>query len=263
MCGTPKERALACLGLKFTYSVTSGNCEVFANIVCNGKWDVWDSVQGEEHSHVNRLFTVVNGVSQFKTYRKQQMSLVSKMAKRLLLQGILDSSLIQYNAAFETHDNIQTDTTNQMFKETKMKRYRLMMVWKILEEGTSEKNLFRSDWSNEEDGRTCKQINRESSFESSALEMFNRLPKEIRNITKCPLEEFVKALNPYLLSEQDNLEPDGNETDLSAMNVDSPTTNTTSITSRENSNSDISIDNSTCELLDKDSDDSEFTELNQ
>ena len=226
---------------------------------------MWDSVQGEEHAHLNRLVTVVNGVSHFKTYQKQQRSLISKIAKRMLLQGLLDSSLIQYNAAFETHDNIQTDTTNQMFKETKMKRYRLMMVWKILEEGTSEKNLFRSDWSNEGDGRTCEQINGESLFESSALDMFNKLPKDIRNITDSSLEDFVKALDPHLVSEQDNMEIDLGDIDLSVMTVESSTTDTTTVLTpitvtmlSENNSRGTSSDNSTCEMIDKDSD-SEFT----
>ena len=86
-----------------------------------------------------------------------------------------------------------------MFKETKLDRYRLIMAWKIMEGSTPEKHLFKSDWSNEEDGRTCQQINRETSSESSALEMFNNLPKEIRNITDCSLETFVEALSWFLL----------------------------------------------------------------
>ena len=103
------------------------------------------------------------------------------------------------------------------------------MVWKILEEGTSEKKLFRSDWSNEGDGRTCGQINGESLFESSALDMFNTLPKDIRNITDCSLEDFVKDLDPHLVSEQDNMEIDLGEIDLSVMTVESSTTDTKTV----------------------------------
>ena len=132
------------------------------------------------------------------------------------------------------------------------------MVWEILEEGTSEKNLFRSDWSNEGYGRTCEQINGEM-FESSALEMFNKLPKGIRNITDCSLEDFVKSLDPHLVSEQDNMEIDLGDIDLSVMTVESSTTDTTTVlTVSENSSRGTSSDNSTCEMIDKDSD-SEFT----
>ena len=178
---------------------------------------MWDSVQGEGHSHMDRLVTVVNGVSHFKTYQTQQRSLVSKMAERMLLQGFVDSSIIQINAAFKIHENIYTEITHEMSKETKLKRYRLMMVWNILEGNTSEKHLLRPDWSNEEDGRTCQQINRETSSESSALEMFNNLPKEIRNITDCSLKTFVEALDPHMLSEQDNMENNLAEMNLSSM----------------------------------------------
>ena len=77
--------------------------------------------------------------------------------------------------------------------------------------------MLRPDWSNEEDGRTCQQINTETSSESSALEMFNNLPKEIRNITDCSLQTFVEALDPHMLSEQDNMENNLVEMNLSSM----------------------------------------------
>ena len=82
---------------------------------------------------MDKLVTVDNGVSHFKTYKTQQRScLVSKMAERMLLQGFVDSSIIQINAASKIHENIYAELMHEMSKETKLKRYRLMMVWNIL-----------------------------------------------------------------------------------------------------------------------------------
>ena len=67
---------------------------------------------------MDRLVTVVNGVSHFKTYQTQQRSLVSKMAERMLLQGFVDSSIIQINAAFKILQHIYAEITHEMSKET-------------------------------------------------------------------------------------------------------------------------------------------------
>ena len=97
-----QERAHACLDppLTFTYSVTSGTCEVFANCISFGVWNTGSaSVQGEEHPHINNITTVLNGLAHHQAYKTQQRDLLKKLAKRLLGKGFEDTDVHQISMA--------------------------------------------------------------------------------------------------------------------------------------------------------------------
>ena len=100
--------------------------------------------------------------------------------------------------------------------QRRRERYRIIYVWKILEqqvpniscEGNS--GIQKLHLEHARNGRTCKipfQINsapakikhlREGSFKHHGSQLFNALPKDLRNITNCSLSIFKTRLDNFL-----------------------------------------------------------------
>ena len=89
----------------------------------------------------------------------------------------------------------------------RIERYKIIYTWKILENlapncGISEAN------ESERRGRRCAipqlklQVRklREASFQVSGPSLFNKIPKNLRNLTKCGQEEFKTQLDMFLTS---------------------------------------------------------------
>jgi len=96
-----------------------------------------------------------------------------------------------------------------MSKQRKMERYILINIWKILEEHDKEHRVgFKAnkDWTREGNGRRClvERTTPEDSIHFYGPNLFNRSPRDIRNMTKCTIEEFVRALDFYLCSIDDD-----------------------------------------------------------
>ena len=92
-------------------------------------------------------------------------------------------------------------------QERRLERYRIIYVWKILEGFVP--NCGIETITNERLGRFCKlpplkkcptKVSklRENSFQIKGPQLFNSLPKEIREKTKCSLDDFKTLLDLHL-----------------------------------------------------------------
>ena len=93
-------------------------------------------------------------------------------------------------------------------QERRMERYRILYVWKILEKKAL--NCGLESLEHERRGRICKipplnlnsrksiQSLRESSFQVHGPKLFNKLPKQIRNIRNCSVDDFKARLDQFL-----------------------------------------------------------------
>ena len=93
-------------------------------------------------------------------------------------------------------------------QERRMERYRILYVWKILEKKAM--NCGLESYINDRRGRLCRipQLNlhsrtsvqslREASFQVHGPRLFNKLPKNIRNLTNCSVDDFKSKLDQFL-----------------------------------------------------------------
>ena len=93
-------------------------------------------------------------------------------------------------------------------QQRRLERYRIMYVWKILE-GKSPNCGIKHD-ENERKGRMCSlppiakkasqfvKSQREQSLQMHGSKLFNKLPCEIRNMSKCEVIDFKKCLDIFL-----------------------------------------------------------------
>ena len=93
-------------------------------------------------------------------------------------------------------------------QERRMKRYRIIYTWKILEGKSPNCGILSKN--NERLGRMCDipqikvnsrkaiQTLRENSFQVNGPRLFNCLPKKIRNKRRCSVEEFKAELDIFL-----------------------------------------------------------------
>ena len=89
-----------------------------------------------------------------------------------------------------------------------MERYRIIYVWKILEKKAMNYGLESTE--HERRGTLCKipplnlhsrtsiQTLREASFQVHGPKLFNQLPKQIRNIRNCSVDDFKTSLDQFL-----------------------------------------------------------------
>ena len=96
--------------------------------------------------------------------------------------------------------------------ERRRERYRVIYLWNILEGLVPNLNTNGEvhQVNNERQGRKCRiQKNilnslprirklRDSSFSVNAVKLLNALPKQIRNITECPVDAFKSQLDKFL-----------------------------------------------------------------
>ena len=91
-----------------------------------------------------------------------------------------------------------------------LERYKIIYTWKILEERVPncglEENMTRTD----QRGRMVKipklntkapkgvQTLRESSFQVSGPALFNKIPRKIRDMKRCSIEDFKEKLDQFL-----------------------------------------------------------------
>ena len=112
-------------------------------------------------------------------------------------------------------------------QERRLERYRIIYVWKIIE-GLAP-NCGIETTTNERLGRFCKlpvlkkcpaKVSRlrENSFQVKGPQLFNSLPKEIRDKSKCSLTDFKELLDNYLSRIPDEPNIPGNEYTPSGIN---------------------------------------------
>ena len=96
-------------------------------------------------------------------------------------------------------------------EERRMERYKIIYTWKILEGLVPNCGIqkIESEGQNEHHGRLCQipkmktkvqsiQTMREASFQVTGPKLFNKLPKSLRNLSKCGPDEFKKELDEFL-----------------------------------------------------------------
>ena len=96
-------------------------------------------------------------------------------------------------------------------EERRMERYKIIYTWKILEDLVPNCGIqkIESEGQNEHHGRLCQipkkktkvqsiQTMREASFQVTGPKLFNKLPKSLRNLSKCGPDEFKKELDEFL-----------------------------------------------------------------
>ena len=93
--------------------------------------------------------------------------------------------------------------------QRRLERYQIIYTWKVLEGivpncGIEVKNEIGRN------GRMCRIPNisthskksvqsiREQSFQINGLQLFNLIPKSIRNMTRCGIEDFKMKLDKFL-----------------------------------------------------------------
>ena len=93
-------------------------------------------------------------------------------------------------------------------QQRRFERYRIIYTWKILEGLVPNCGLIKT--TSDRTGRKCtippvKSKTRQSlkslryqSFQVHGPQLFNSLPKFVRNTTKCGVEEFKEKLDQYL-----------------------------------------------------------------
>ena len=93
--------------------------------------------------------------------------------------------------------------------QRRLERYRIIYTWKILE-GQAPNCGISVKTEGGRIGRTCSipkrntqaraavQSIREQTFQVNGPQLFNSLPAEIRNLTKCTLEDFKMSLDKHL-----------------------------------------------------------------
>ena len=92
-------------------------------------------------------------------------------------------------------------------EQRRLERYQVMYIWKIMEGLTPNCGVTWSQMT-ERNGRLCKipplkgtrsvPTLRNQSFQVSGPRLFNSMPKTLRNMTNCSLEEFKESLDTFL-----------------------------------------------------------------
>ena len=89
----------------------------------------------------------------------------------------------------------------------RLERYKIIYVWKILENIVPNPGVMitNENWNDDNflRGRLCsipkwKSKEKLDSFQVMGPRIFNTLPKVIRNMTKCGIEEFKSVLDMFL-----------------------------------------------------------------
>ena len=95
-------------------------------------------------------------------------------------------------------------------QQRRLERYRIIYTWKILEGLAPNCDIRNIETISERAGRKCSipkiksttrqsvKTLRESSFQVHGPQLFNSLPKHLRNKTKCGVIEFKEDLDKYL-----------------------------------------------------------------
>ena len=99
-------------------------------------------------------------------------------------------------------------TLKMLSQERRMERYRILYVWKILDKKAL--NCGIESYESERRGRLCKipelklqsrkavQSLRENSFQVHGPALFNILPKRIRSLKNCSVNDFKAHLDSFL-----------------------------------------------------------------
>ena len=91
-------------------------------------------------------------------------------------------------------------------QQRRIERYKIIYVWKTLENIVPDTNITLANDENSRVGRMCKvpalkpkeRKKREESFQTAGPQLFNCLPKSIRNLKRIGFEEFKEKLDLFL-----------------------------------------------------------------
>ena len=104
---------------------------------------------------------------------------------------------------FDYHERLKLLKMNS--EQRRLERYKIIYTWKVLEGLVPNCGL---SWSTEQDrlGRRCfiptlaakARKLREASFQVSGPRLFNIMPKDIREMTGCSIDQFKEKLDMFL-----------------------------------------------------------------
>ena len=91
-------------------------------------------------------------------------------------------------------------------QQRRIERYKIIYVWKTLENIVPDTNITLANDENSRVGRMCKvptlkpkeRKKREDSFQTAGPKLFNCLPKSIRNLKRIGVDEFKEKLDLFL-----------------------------------------------------------------
>ena len=97
---------------------------------------------------------------------------------------------------------------NTNSQQRRIERYKIIYVWKSLENIVPDTNISLANDESSRIGRMCRvpalkpkeRKKREESFQSAGPKLFNCLPKSIRNLRGIRVEEFKEQLDLFLSS---------------------------------------------------------------
>ena len=196
--------------------------------------DLGVEMNDEAHfvDHINKVCSKVSQKAGWilRTFACRQTNFMKLMWKQLL-QGHIDyaSQLYQplQSSNLERIENLQRNFTGRipqvkeqnywqrlatlkmLSQQRRLKRYRLIYVWKVLE-GLAPDPGLAGCTSSERRGRECKipalktqfsekvKSLREASFQIHGPRLFNMLPKSIRGMKNCGIDEFKEQLDSFL-----------------------------------------------------------------
>jgi hypothetical protein len=114
----------------------------------------------------------------------------------------------------------QLEHLKMLSLQRRLERYRILYVWKVIESKVPNCGIkVRGEEGRL--GRMCEvpplntsasqsvQTMREQTFQVNGPKLFNSLPANIRNLTKCSIEDFKMALDKYLENIPDELNVSG------------------------------------------------------
>ena len=96
--------------------------------------------------------------------------------------------------------------------QRRQERYRIIYIWKILEDLAPNCGIESSQTGDQRQGRKCKVQNikmgakasakalREQTFQVHGSQLFNSMPPYLRNMMKCSVEDFKEELDKYLMT---------------------------------------------------------------
>ena len=222
-------------GLKYCTSYTSPSGSIIPEKEHVKDLGVMLSSDGKFNEHVRRVVVKVKNLTSWilRSFSNRSAEVMLTLWKSLVLphteyaaqlwspiqKGLIQKlEELQWSFVRKIKSCSRSDywTTLKKFRlyslERRRERYRVIYLWKILEgivPNLSTNGEIHAI-NNERQGRKCRtQKNilnslprirklRDSSFSTNAVKLFNALPKEIRNITECPVDAFKSQLDKFL-----------------------------------------------------------------
>ena len=128
----------------------------------------------------------------------EELTKIEKLAKDFTSK-IPDLKLLSY---WERLSKMRLNSIQRRFE-----RYRIIYVWKTLENKVPDSGVTLACEDEDRQGRKCairslkpkERKKRQESFQEAGPLLFNAMPKSIRNLTGCSVDDFKEKLDLFLM----------------------------------------------------------------